>query len=104
MRQHIQDIVDPDDQPQMLELFGQAIHTGKEFVTEIRYVLPGHARVWVKHSVSAIFDSGGAVRHLVVVVEDVSARRVAEQKLRRANDDLERSVDERTIGTARDQR
>jgi PAS domain S-box-containing protein len=97
LRQHIQDIVDPDDQPQMLELFGQAIHTGKEFVTEIRYVLPGHARVWVKHSVSAIFDAGGAVRHLVVVVEDVSARRVAEQKLRRANDDLERMVDERTM-------
>ena len=35
---------------------GQAIRTGKEFMTEIRYMLPGHARVWVKHSVSAIFD------------------------------------------------
>jgi PAS domain S-box-containing protein len=59
-------------------------------------VLPGNARVWVKHSVSAIFDPAGAVRYLVVVIEDVSARRLAEQKLRRAYDDLERRVDERT--------
>jgi len=53
--------------------------------------------VWVKHSVSAIFDAGGAVRHLVVVVEDVSARRLAEDNLRRANAELERSVDARTL-------
>ena len=53
--------------------------------------------MWVKHSVSAIFDAGGAVRHLVAVVEDVSARRLAEQKLRRAYDELERRVDERTM-------
>ena len=33
LRQQIQAIVDPDDQPQMLELLGQAIGTGKEFVT-----------------------------------------------------------------------
>ena len=66
-------------------------------MTEIRYVLPGrHASVWVKHSVSAIFDSGGAVRHLVAVAEDVTARRLAEQSLRRAYDDLERIVHERT--------
>ena len=97
LRQHIQDIVDSDDQPQMLEMFRQAIHTGNGFITEIRYVLPDAARVWVKHSVSAIFDSGGAVRHLVAVVEDVSARRLAEQKLRRAYDELERRVNERTM-------
>jgi PAS domain S-box-containing protein len=97
LRQHIQAIVDPDDQPQVLELLGQAIGTGKEFITEIRYMLPGHARVWVKHSVSALFDSGGAVRHLVVVAEDISDRRLAEQELRRVHDDLERRVHQRTL-------
>ena len=97
LRQHIQAIVDPDDQPQMLELLGQAIGTGKEFITEIRYVLPGHARVRVKHSVSALFDSGGAVRHLVVLAEDISDRRLAEQELRRVHDDLERRVHQRTL-------
>jgi PAS domain S-box-containing protein len=97
LRQHIQAIVDPDDQPQMLELLGRAIGTGKQFITEIRYLLPGDARVWVKHSVSALFDPRGAVRHLVVVVEDVSDRRLAEQQLLRAYDDLERRVHERTL-------
>ena len=96
-RLRIHDIVEPDDQAQVLELFGQATRTGKEFVTEIRYLLPGEARLWVKHSVSAIFDAAGAVRHLVVVVEDVSARRLAEQTLRRAHEDLERRIDQRTM-------
>ena len=97
MRQRIGDIVDPEDRPQILDQLANAVHTGKEFVTEVRYALPDGATVWAKHSVSAIFDQNGAVRHLVAVVEDVSARRLAEAKLRRANDDLERTVDERTM-------
>ena len=97
VRQRLEDIVDPEDRPQILDLLDDAIHTGNEFVTEVRYALPDGAIVWAKHSVSAIFDQDGAVRHLVAIVEDVSARRLAEAKLRRANDDLERTVDERTM-------
>ena len=97
VRQRLEDIVDPEDRRQILDLLGDAVHTGNEFVTEVRYALPDGAIVWAKHSVSAIFDQNGAVRHLVAIVEDVSARRLAEAKLRRAHDDLERTVDERTM-------
>ncbi len=91
----IQDITDPDDLSALLDLFGHAIHTGDGFVIESRCMLPEGSRVWIRSNFSAIFDQDGTVR-LVAVVEDVTARRRAEENLQCAYDDLEKMVHERT--------
>jgi PAS domain S-box-containing protein len=92
----IQNLIHRDDLPRMLELLSHAVRTGEGFVTESRYVRTDGSAVWVRSNVSAILDQAGAVRQLVTVAEDVTARRQAEENLRRARDDLERTVHERT--------
>ena len=92
----IQNLIHREDLPRVLELLSHAVRTGEGFVIESRYVRPDGSSVWVRNNVSAILDQGGAVRQLVAVAEDVTARRQAEESLRRARDDLERIVHERT--------
>src|SRR5262249_16212005 len=93
----IQDPIEPDDLPYVRNLMGQAIRSGEGFVVETRNVLPDGSRVWVRNNVSAIIDRSGAVRHLMVVAEDVTDRRRAAEDLQRAHDDLRRTVAERTV-------
>ncbi|PWT84048.1 MAG: hypothetical protein C5B56_16205 [Proteobacteria bacterium] len=92
----IQNIIHREDLPRVLELLSRAVRTGDGFVSESRYTRPDGSAVWVRNNVSAILDQAGAVRQLVAVAEDVTARRQAEENLRRARDDLERIVHERT--------
>src|SRR5262249_16184218 len=92
----IQDLTEPDDLPYIRNLIGQAIHSGEGFAIETRNVLPDGSRLWVRNNVSAIADRGGAVRHLMVVAEDVTDRRPAEQDLQRPHDALRKAVAERS--------
>jgi PAS domain S-box-containing protein len=92
----IEDLTEPEDLPYLHNLIRQAAHTGEGFVIETRNVLPDGSRVWVRNNVSAIMDRGGAVRHLMVVAEDVTDRRRAEEDLQRAHDELQDTVEQRT--------
>src|SRR6266567_193004 len=92
----IQDLTEPDDLPYIRNLIGQAIHSGEGFAIETRNMLPDGSRLWVRNNVSAITDGSGAVRHLMVVAEDVTDRRRAAEDLQRARDDLRKAVAERT--------
>jgi PAS domain S-box-containing protein len=96
MQMRMQDLSDPDDLPQMLELLGQVIHGGAPAIIETRLVLPDGERAWIRNNVSAVTDQGGAVRYLVVMAEDVTARRLAEEELQHAHDDLQLTVHERS--------
>ena len=91
----IEDLTEPEDLPYLRNLIRQAAHTGEGFVIETRNVLPDGSRLWVRNNVSAITDRGGAVRHLMVVAEDVTDRRRAEEDLQRAHDELQETVEER---------
>src|SRR5262249_57940682 len=93
----IQDLIEPDDRPYIRNLMGQAIRGGEGFAVETRNVLPDGSRLWVRNNVSAITDRGGAVHHLMVVAEDVTGRRRAEEDLQRAHDDLRKTVAESTL-------
>jgi len=96
LQMRIQDLTEPDDLPYIRNLIGQAIDAGEGFVVETRNVLPDGSRLWVRNNVSAITDRNGAVRHLMVVAEDVTNRRRAEEDLQCAHDDLRKTVEERT--------
>jgi PAS domain S-box-containing protein len=87
MRMH--DLVGPDDQAGMVDLLGRAFQNGEGFATERRHVLPDGSHAWVRLNVAPVLEQGGAVRHLVVAAEDVTARRHAE-------DELQKEVEERT--------
>ena len=70
-------------------LLGRAFQNAEGFATEARHVLPDGSQAWVRLNVAPVLEQGGAVRHLVVAAEDVTARRHAE-------DELQKEVEERT--------
>jgi PAS domain S-box-containing protein len=89
LQTRIHHLIDPDDLPRMLDLLEHAIHTGEGFVIETRAMLPDGTRRWVRSNTAAMADQSGAVHQLVMVAEDVTARRQAE-------DNLMKTVEERT--------
>jgi PAS domain S-box-containing protein len=96
----IQDVIDPDDLPQLANPMRHALHAAEGFALEARHVLPDGSRRWVRNNFSVIADSSGAVRHLVLVAEDVTDRRRAAEELQRAHDDLQNALGERSARLA----
>jgi PAS domain S-box-containing protein len=92
----MQDIADPDDVAADRDRLVRAMQTGEGYISESRYVLPDGRRVWVRNNVSPILDHDGALRHIVMVSEDVTDRRQVEDDLLRTRDDLEHMVVQRT--------
>ena len=96
LQMHIQDLIDPDDAPGMAEAIRHAFANDKAFARETRYVLPDGSRRWIRNNVSAIADQSAAVPHLMLVAEDVTDRRRADDDLKRAHDKLQQTLEERT--------
>src|SRR5207249_12295867 len=88
------------DVAQLTEAGGRECGNMKAFVVETRYVLPDGSRRWMRNNVSAISDHGAAVRHLMLVAEDVTDRRRADDDLKRAHDDLQQELEERSASLA----
>src|SRR5262249_11334732 len=100
LQMKVQDLVDPDDLTQMTDSIRHAFDNEKSFVLETRYALPDGSRRWIRSNVSAIADHGAAVRHLMLVAEDVTDRRRADDDLKQAHDDLQKTLEERTESLA----
>ena len=100
LQMRIQDLIDPDDLPDVTDSIRRAFGNEKAFVLETRYVLPDGSRRWMRNNVSAISDHGAAVRHLMLVAEDVTDRRRADDDLKRAHDDLQQELEERSASLA----
>ena len=95
LQMRIEDPGDPEDAPYLRDLLQQAVQSGEGFAIEFRHVLSDGSRLWLRTSVSATTDQSGAVRHLMGVVEDVTARRKTEEGLQRAHDDMRKAAQER---------
>jgi PAS domain S-box-containing protein len=80
----------------MRDLLARALETGEGFAVETRNLLPDSSRLWIRSNVVAILDCDGTARHLMAVIEDVTHRRRAEEDLRRAYDDLQEVLHERS--------
>ncbi|HMB07189.1 MAG TPA: PAS domain S-box protein, partial [Isosphaeraceae bacterium] len=59
------------------------------------------SRFWTHFGISALRDEAGDLRGFAVVMRDISERRRAEEELRRAHDELEVRVRQRTAELAR---
>jgi PAS domain S-box-containing protein len=96
LQMRIHDLTDPADQSHLRDLLARATDTGEGFAVETRSVQPDGSRLWIRSNVVAILDHKGTVRQLMAVVEDVTTRRRAEENLRRAYDDLQKTLNERS--------
>ena len=73
LQMRIHDLTDPDDQAAPARPARPCHRHGEGFATETRSVLPDGSRLWIRSNVVAMLDHKGAVRHLMVVAEDVTA-------------------------------
>jgi PAS domain S-box-containing protein len=93
----IHDLIDPDDLPRMANLLEHAVRTGEGFAIEARVMLPDEKRRWIRSNIAAMPDPRGAVHHLVVVAEDVTDRRRAEEDLVKTVQDREATLTSTSI-------
>ncbi len=77
------DITHPEDLPRSLELVGE-LEAGKRdsFAIDKRYVRKDGQVIWALSTVSLLRDRDGQPQSLIAIVEDISARKEAEEKLR----------------------
>jgi PAS domain S-box-containing protein len=81
LKLRIQDLLQADAVSQMTDLLGKAIGAGESFMVESKAVLPAGAQLCIRSNVSPIVDQTNAIRYLVAVAEDITARREAEDNL-----------------------
>jgi diguanylate cyclase (GGDEF)-like protein/PAS domain S-box-containing protein len=73
----------PDDNDANLSLFHDlAAGRRNSYRMEKRYLLPSGATIWVHLATSAVRDGGGKPRFCVAMVENVTGRKAAEERLR----------------------
>jgi PAS domain S-box-containing protein len=97
----IMDIAHPDDLPRRLELLRGLTEEGRPFVIEKRYLRPDGGVVWVRDSVSAIRDEGGAMRSLVIISNDISEERRIAEEARRARGEADAAESALTLSEGR---
>lgn len=92
-----QDITHPDDLNTDLDFVAQLL-AGKadHYQMEKRYFHKDGHIVWICLSVSLILDAQHRPLHFVSQIDDITERKLTEEKIRKLNEELEAKVEERT--------
>lgn len=92
-----QEITHPDDLNADLDYIRQLL-AGKisTYSIEKRYIRKDGSDVWVGLTKSLVRGSSGEPKYMIGVVEDISKRKQAEEKLKEYSEHLEEKVEERT--------
>jgi PAS domain S-box-containing protein len=90
-------LIYPEDRAENMKLITQML-VGEisGFVVENRYLRKNQEPVWVRKSVSVVRNAENIPQWIIALVEDITKRKQAEEALRRAHDELEVRVEERT--------
>lgn len=91
----------PDDRERESKLFGALQARERDsYSIEKRYVHAAGRTVWISESLAILRGSDGEPQGFTGVIEDITARRQAEDSLRSLNAELEQRVAERTSALA----
>lgn len=82
----------PDTDPEAVERIRAAIAREREWVEEILNYRRDGTPFWNRLSITPVRDESGEVTHFIGIQSDVTARRTAEEGLRRAKEALETEV------------
>jgi PAS domain S-box-containing protein len=97
-----QSITHPDDMQACLANVASLIEGNARLCSwEKRYLRPDGSIVWVSLTVMPMWDAGERPRFHLTMAEDVTERKRAEEALKRAHDELERRIEERTAELAK---
>jgi PAS domain S-box-containing protein len=97
LRLTFQDITYPPDLDADLALAARVLCGEIEnYSMEKRYIRKDGSLIWINLTVSLVRDIAGAPKYFIAVIDDISARKHAEEQLLRAHEELEARVQERT--------
>lgn len=96
---YMQEFTHPGDLPRNILKLEQTVETGEPFEIEKRYLAPDGSSIWVSTTVSLIRESGEEpAGSLMTVVQDITERKKAEQKLVETAGRLQLTLDAAEIG------
>jgi len=80
--------------PDTVETIRRALHEGRDCTVEILNFRKDGSQFWNRLSITPVHGDAGEVTHFIAVQSDVTARREAEDALRRANEQMRRDLQE----------
>lgn len=86
-------ITHPDDTPLSLSLYAEHKSTCSPFQVEKRYIRPDGSVVWCKVLVSFVQDADGNHQSTIVIAQDITSRKMAEQQLQTQSTLLQTVID-----------
>ena len=81
-----------EDVPRFNDLLNLMFEMGQPFTIEVRKVRPDGSMIWISNSVSLLDGPDGKPQYVVLIVQDINDRRLAQDNLRRLNETLEQRV------------
>lgn len=83
----------PDDAAWSLQVFEEHRRLGQPFQIEKRYIRPDGSVIWCNVHVSFIRDEHGNQTSTIAIIDDITARRAAEQEIRTSRDLVQTVID-----------
>ena len=90
-------LVHPEDVDRLLDEVRQAARAGAPYEAEFRIIRPSGELRWCVTAAAPSLDRNGCALRMSGVTYDITERKQAEETLHRANEELERRIEERTI-------
>lgn len=94
------ELLHPDDRELARQTIQRAYQTGEPYEFEHRILRPDGSVRWIHGRGAVIVDPAGQAVRMLGTGQDITATRQAEEELRRAHDELEVRVEERTAELA----
>jgi PAS domain S-box-containing protein len=92
------DFFPPDEAAHFRAKDAEVFETGATVAVEEESITDAQGqRHWLKTTKVPVRDASGRITHLVGIIHDITRMKHAEEALRRANEELERRVQERTV-------